>query len=263
MTEEFSTSTPNHANDARENVAAYSIGATDRAESAEVERLLAADPGLKREAAQYAAAATLLNATVPRVQPPAALKDKILTAARTARPATPVLMPKPQAAAPTRTRVRDVLVFLASAAAVLLIGVNVYWMNRVNELEALEAAAEHEREMAVALLTNAESKRIELMDDDGSMRAMIVFAEGHSEALMVTHNLPSLTPGRTYQLWQIDGEGRPVSVGLFNTTADGRLSMIFKPPLSWHSVEALGISVEPEGGSETPTTEPIALATMA
>lgn len=289
MTPDFDPSTPTPPDDPRSDIAAYSIGALEADEAAAVKRLLDADPALKREAEEYAAAASMLTLSVPRMEPPAALKGKIMTAARASRPPVLTVLPKAAAAKPER-RLRDVLAFVASAAAVLLFAFSMYLMNQTTVLREREAqiVADNDRmataiaeitaqptpsatvppvanrgmETAVRLLTAPDAHRMELMGDDGSMKAMLMFAPSHSEALVVTSSLPSLDEGHTYQLWQIDHNGQPVSAGMFATNNNGIMAMIFEPAITWDSVSAVGISVEPAGGSEAPTTTPLAIATM-
>ena len=281
MTPDFDPSTPTPPDDPRCDIAAYSIGALEPDEVAAVKRLLDADPTLKREAEEYAAAASLLTLTVPRMEPPAALKEKIMTAARASRTPTLTVLPKTLPAKPER-RLRDVLAFVASAAAVLLFAFSMYLMNQTNILREREAEmatmvamltaqatptaagppSNPGMETAVRLLTAPDAHQVELMGEDGSMRAMIMFAPSHSEALVVTSNLPSLDEGHTYQLWQIDHDGQPVSAGMFDTNSNGIMAMIFEPVIAWDSVSAVGISIEPMGGSKAPTTTPLAIATM-
>jgi anti-sigma-K factor RskA len=289
MSPDFDSSTPTPPDDLRGEIAAYSIGALEAHEAAAVKRMLDADPALKREAVEYAAAASMLSLTVPRKEPPAALKGKILAAARESRPPMLTVMPKTAPARPER-RLRDVLAFVASAAAVLLFAFSMYLMNQTNVLREREAqiAAENVRmatavaqlsaqptptarsgppsnpgmETAVKLLTAPDTHRVELMGDDGSMKAMVMFAPSHSEALVVTSNLPSLDEEHTYQLWQIGHDGQPISAGMFETNSNGIMAMIFEPVIAWDAVSAVGISVEPIGGSEAPTTTPLAMATM-
>lgn len=289
MTPDFDPSPPTPPNDPRSDIAAYSIGALEADEATVVKRLLDTDPALKREAAEYAAAASLLTLSVPRAEPPAALKGKIMAAARASRPPALTVLPKAAPARPER-RLRDVLAFVASAAAVLLFAFSMYLMNQTNVLRERETqiAAENSTmataiaqltavpmptiapvpsanpgmETAVKLLTAPDSHRMELVGDDGSMKAMVMFAPSHSEALVVTSSLPTLDEGHTYQLWQIDHEGQPVSAGMFETNNNGIMAMIFEPVIEWDSVSAVGISIEPAGGSEAPTTTPLAIAKM-
>ncbi|MFC4427378.1 anti-sigma factor domain-containing protein [Deinococcus navajonensis] len=54
--------------------------------------------------------------------------------------------------------------------------------------------------------------------------------------------------GRTYQLWQV-GAGQPASLGVFG--AEGLLTNNLPPEVT------LAVSVEPQGGSPQPTTQPL------
>ncbi len=252
---------------AREDVEAFSIGATDREESLAVKRLLDSQPELWHEAAEYAASATLLSAAVPRQAPPPALKERIMAAAQATRPAAPTLRALPRASVPAAKAngTKGLLVWVSTAAAVVLLGLNVFWVvqfNQMREAERAAEAADANFDMAVALLTDTSSKRIELMDEEGSMLAMVVWMPDHSEALMVTHALPALGGGQTYQLWVI-GEKGPMSAGVFDTDGDGAHTMMFENPMDWESVGAVGISVEPPGGSDAPTSTPLAVGAMS
>lgn len=77
------------------------------------------------------------------------------------------------------------------------------------------------------------------------------------EGMLSVANLPPLTADQTYQAWLIV-EGTPVSAGTFQVDASGSAS---------HSVsgaqpgafDAVGVSIEPVGGSEQPTPDQIIL----
>lgn len=263
MSSEQTGNSPISQNDPLDDIAAFSIGAADREESLAVKRLLAETPALQREAAEYAAAASLLNAVVPKYAAPPELKGRIMAAAH----ASPKIVPFALAVTPVATSVRTsraIFVWLAAAAALVLFALNVFWLvqvSRMRESQELAVVASASFDMAVALLTDSESKRIELMDEAGEMRAMVVWMPDHDEALMVTHSLPALSDDTTYQLWII-GEKGPMSAGVFDTDADGVYSMMFSSPMDWEAVGSVGISVEPSGGSPLPTTTPLAFGTM-
>jgi anti-sigma-K factor RskA len=64
-------------------------------------------------------------------------------------------------------------------------------------------------------------------------------------------DLDSPPEGHTYQAWQIV-DGAPVSVGVLDTHAG---QVAFTADLA--AASAIALSVEPLGGSQTPTTTPI------
>ena len=80
-------------------------------------------------------------------------------------------------------------------------------------------------------------------------------------AVLVISGLSKLQPGKTYQVWLIDGIG-PKSAGLLAVDANGQGLLIVTSELSIGSFQALGISVEPNGGSEQPTGEIVVLSDL-
>jgi len=78
-------------------------------------------------------------------------------------------------------------------------------------------------------------------------------------AVLVISGLAKLQPGKTYQVWLIDGGG-PKSAGLLAVDANGQGVLIVTSELSIGSFQALGISVEPNGGSKQPTGDIVVLS---
>ena len=66
---------------------------------------------------------------------------------------------------------------------------------------------------------------------------------------------------RVYQVWLVRGHGKPTSAGLFRVPASGQAT--FAIPESMKGVDQVMVSVEPGGGSDQPTTQPIAAASLA
>jgi hypothetical protein len=65
-------------------------------------------------------------------------------------------------------------------------------------------------------------------------------------------NMPGLEPGTTYQLWYItDSPSAPVPGGTFPVDANGQGFMLI--PADVDGVTSIAISLEPEGGSASPT----------
>jgi hypothetical protein len=70
---------------------------------------------------------------------------------------------------------------------------------------------------------------------------------------MVTHDLPQVKAGRTYQLWLVTAKAEKISAGTFNTDARGRAVVQATYPLAESDLAAIAITEEPEGGSAQPT----------
>jgi hypothetical protein len=70
--------------------------------------------------------------------------------------------------------------------------------------------------------------------------------------VLMAANLPSLPPGRTYQLWFVTADAK-VSVGLLKPDASGRVDAIVTSATNLPSPAAVAVTQEPEGGVPQPT----------
>ncbi|HEY9412039.1 MAG TPA: anti-sigma factor [Jiangellaceae bacterium] len=89
--------------------------------------------------------------------------------------------------------------------------------------------------------------------DDGS-NGTVLMARSIDTAVLIADGMNPAPDAHTYQLWFIeDGDMR--SAGILGSDDDGRLG-----PFTAHGLDdagQLGITVEPAGGSEQPTTDPV------
>lgn len=76
-------------------------------------------------------------------------------------------------------------------------------------------------------------------------------------AFAATGTAPELDAGLAYQLWVVREDG---TIGAGPTFEDGNFTAAHRQQLD--GVSAIAVSVEPEGGSEQPTTDPIAAAEL-
>lgn len=263
---------------------AYSIGATDAEETALVERLLKVCPEAAAELESYASLAQAMHYTAPRVQPPASLHDKLMAAAaasakpaaRAEPPASPAVtsvsipaISTPARAEAPRPRLLNLNRYLAGAAAVaaaLLIISNLYWVNQVSSLQQQQrdtVALMRSQQDALASLGTGSSDRVQLVStSEGqaeTVLATMLWSGQTSTALLISENLPALSADRTYQLWGIQGE-TPVSVGVFQVDAQGVGVLVFNAEQPVTDYDLVAITDEPAGGSEQPTTTPLAAA---
>jgi anti-sigma-K factor RskA len=77
---------------------------------------------------------------------------------------------------------------------------------------------------------------------------------------LVTANLPRLDPGRVLQMWVIPKDGAPRPAGLFRPNRSGVAVNFLPGPINLALTGAIAVSVEPESGSDAPTTQPIIVA---
>jgi len=93
-----------------------------------------------------------------------------------------------------------------------------------------------------------------LVDADGQRVGTVVYFGGEDRAAVFIDNLPDAGQGRAYQMWSIEG-GEPVSLAVMDEGTHGRqVSVVNVDPVQ---SDALAITIEPAGGSEQPTSEPV------
>lgn len=93
---------------------------------------------------------------------------------------------------------------------------------------------------------------------DQSHTATVLWNQQHHEGVLYTNVLPELGAEQAYQLWLINDSG-PISAGVFQPGQDDDSFYTFESAEGLSAFNAIAISVEPAGGSETPTSDPIAV----
>ncbi|GAA1525491.1 anti-sigma-K factor RskA [Agromyces terreus] len=239
---------------------AYALDALDEFERARFERALAASPELQAEVDSFRAIASGFGEAVEPVAPPASLKAGLfdrLDAAPQERPAESERADasKPASPAPVadlgerRSRRRLAVVLSSAAAAVVLLAVVVVGANWFgpNGWGA-------QREMT-ALAAASDAQQITAPVTGGGEVTLVTSVEQGRSAILAD-GLDELGDEHTYELWYIDEAGA-VSAGTFDVANDGETWRILEGEFAPGT--AVGITVEPAGGSDQPTTDPVAV----
>jgi anti-sigma-K factor RskA len=84
-----------------------------------------------------------------------------------------------------------------------------------------------------------------------------IYVRDCSRLIFMANNMPALPPHKAYELWLIPMSGAPIPAGMFRPDAHGS-AMVMNPPLP-QGVEAktFAVTIEPEGGSSAPSTQPL------
>jgi anti-sigma-K factor RskA len=115
-----------------------------------------------------------------------------------------------------------------------------------------------EREQIVAILNNPAAVRVAFnVQPGGSGKVSFVMVRNSTRAVLEAEQLPTLPPDKQYQLWLIDAQ-QPHGSAVFSADQQARQLLITMPDTP-DSYQKLGITVEPRGGSQKPTTTPIFL----
>ena len=210
---------------------AYALDALDEHERVEYEAHLATCDQCREELTSLQETAASLAFVVAAPAPPPALRERVLEAARDERSNVVVLRPR---------RVTYALGAVAAAAAALAVGVGIW---------AAQLAGDLDRERAVAaILADPDARTVPLQGANGRI---VVTETG--EAALIVAGLPAAPEGKTYEAWVIEGE-TPRPAGLFDGEAERDVFLLSRPvpPRA-----AVAVTIEPAGGSESPTSTPI------
>jgi len=184
-------------------------------------------------------------------EPPAELRDRVLTAAARTRQLPPEVRTH---ARPRRARgsvpwvpwLSGVVATASIVVAVLFGFAQAHTRDELNQVKA--------ENQAISLLLSApEAKLLTHEITNGGVATVVLAADRH-ELAVVTTGLPALPAGKVYQLWLI-GKPKTVSAGLLPAAKNGQTPAVLATGVV--KGDTLGLTVEPAGGSAQPTTTPI------
>jgi anti-sigma-K factor RskA len=245
-------------------IPAYVLGATDPEETRFVERHLQDCPDALADLRAYSDLQDAMLMASPTVNTPAALVSAVQQRIREeSNIRTPVIMPRTSARS-GGGRTTWWITGVAAALALLLI-TNLYWMNNNNHMmqEAAKAQSlQNERNVAIAALTAGDTQITQLSDPHhGNMSGAIVWSSEKQMAMVSVANLPQTPVEQEYQLWFMAGN-EEVSMGTFRVQDDGMGLMIFDLDHPVEDFDAIGVTLEPAGGSSEPTSPPLLMGKM-
>ena len=178
----------------------------------------------------------------------------------TAVPAgTPDIAPPSAAGGPATERAqrrwfqRPAGFLVAAAAAVALFVGGTFAGQAIYGGPSADQFAQQQAASLAEINAAADTQRASTETVDGQKTTLVWSGELGLSAIIVD-DLPALASDQDYQLWYI-GEGGPVPAGTFDSTGSGTVFRVLDGTMS--AGDAVGVTVEPTGGSDKPTTDPI------
>ena len=237
---------------------AYALDALDDAERERFERHLQRCPACADDVRRMTSTATAMAMAVA-AEPPPGLKERVLAAAAT----TPQLPPLAPAAAARRRHGRRLarsdwfprlalgLAAAGVAAAVALAVVTVSTQNRLNTVQA--------QNQQITAVLSAPDAQIATGTSSTGGTATVVLSYAEQKMIFTSSGLPALPNAKVYELWLLStGSARPA--GLLPRPTDGKTTPVLAAGLT--SADKVGVTVEPAGGTSSPTTTPILVMTL-
>jgi anti-sigma-K factor RskA len=226
---------------------AYVLGALPEQERRELEEYLAAHPERQAEIDELGNVASLLALSPPEQEPSPELRRSIMAVVEAQRP-------------PARTRswlagVKELLSvrnLALGAAALLVIGLfswNMLLQGQVKDLQGQVASLQDSQQSRmVALAGTGAAQRAE---------AEVILLKDH-KAVLMAEDMPRVPENKTYQIWVIEDDV-PQPSGLFEADGDTVAAVVEKP---LDEDDVIAITIEPNGGSQQPTTDPMLTAKL-
>jgi anti-sigma-K factor RskA len=242
----------------------YALDAVSDAERDAIEAYVNAAPEAERQSFYERvrqARETLATTFTAEEEPPAGLFDRIVAqlparSADVSAPAAPAALPPvaDQLSAARERRdirrrsagMRNWLIGVAAAAVIALggVGVGAYVANQNDPLTQV---------------LQAQDVRQATVEVRGGGTAIVSIAPSKDALVVRMKDVPPPPEGKVYQMWLIPKDGTsPVSQGLMDAEALSKPAVV----KGIHSAAALGITVEPAGGSTAPTLPTVAAATL-
>lgn len=223
---------------------AYAMDALDDLERARFEQHLSECEDCRAEVAELRETAALLATTVA-TPAPASLRGSVLVGISQVRPLPPEVLPP---AAGSADRGRRWMPFLVAAALALVVGVGA-------AVTRPWASDDEPRLTAAERVLQAPDAEEVFVDLDEAGRATVVRSKAMDKAVIVTEDMVAAPDGKDYELWFQTPDEDMVPAGLMPDDPDQ--TVVLDGPAA--EAIAVGITVEPDGGSEEPTSDPIAL----
>jgi anti-sigma-K factor RskA len=142
----------------------------------------------------------------------------------------------------------------AGVLAIAVIGLGFAVASLGERLGQMEATAGQLTDVLTAV--DAETVAV---DVDGTV-VRIVMSPRRGEALVLVDGMAPAPDEHDYELWLIHDEVR-VPAGVFDVDDRGRATRVVTGDMA--TVTAIGVTVEPAGGSPQPTSDPVMLVEMA
>jgi anti-sigma-K factor RskA len=228
---------------------AYALDAIEAgAERDRFTRHLSRCPSCASEVRGFGEVTTAL-AFATATEAPAGLRDRVLAAV----PHTRQLPPEARThARPRRARSLPWVPWLSGAIATAAIAVAVFFGLAQSHTQAELNQARAENAAISLLLSQPNAQLLTHVVTHGGVATVVLAADRH-ELAVVTTGLPALPSGQVYQLWLI---GKKItSAGLLPPAKNGQTPAVLATGVV--KGDALGLTVEPAGGSAQPTTTPI------
>ena len=247
-----------------EDLALYALGTLEGNEQAELEKHLKDCADCRHELEQLRGDAALLALSASGPAPPQRARGRLMNAV-TREPRISLEQPSTR-----RISWWSQMGWVAAAAAIVIAAV--LWRtdaslsrrmaNLQKEFNEQQTKLQWAQEVE-ATLTATDALRVTIVPPRvaAQPQGRTIYVPSRSSLIFLANNMPALPARRAYELWIIPTSGSPIPAGVFKPDAHGDATVVnTRLPIAIEA-KTFAITVEPESGSQFPTSRPIMLGT--
>ena len=254
----------------------YALGTLSDAERSQVEAYVHSDPGARQRLDEMIRTVSLVPQAITPMKPSAELKAKLMERVRAdararSESASEVASRRPGTAVNARRSSSGPRWAYAFAVASLLLAVGIgTWglgvrseiIRLQSQVSVLEQEVQTQRTVLAQLsLPQAHAFAISGTDHQPQAQGQLIADASTGSGVLVVSGLKPLTTGQTYEFWLIN-DATAVPAGLFKVNEQGQGVLQITQKFTSNSYNAIGVSIEPAGGSKAPTGDIVMLGKL-
>jgi anti-sigma-K factor RskA len=247
-----------------EDLALYALGTLEGNEQVELEKHLKDCADCRHELEQLRSDAALLALSVSGSAPPERARGRLMNAV-TREPRISLEQPSTR-----RISLWPQMGWVAAAGAIVIAAI--LWRTDASlrsrmatlQKEFNEQQTQLQRAQEVtATLTATDALRVTIVGPRAAAQAQgrAIYVPSRSSLIFLANNMPALPARQAYELWLIPKSGSPIPAGVFKPDAEGNATVVNSRLPKGVETKTFAITVEPEDGSQLPTSTPIMLGT--
>jgi anti-sigma-K factor RskA len=227
---------------------AFVLGALPEEERREFEEYLAAHPERQAEIDELGTVAGLLALSPQEQEPSPELRRSIMDVVE-----AEAERPRAQSGLERMREFLSIRNLALGAAALLVIGLFSWNMVLQGEMRDLQSRIQD-------MQASEEDSRMVALEGSGAARQArveVMILEDH-RAVLMADDMPPVPEDKTFQIWVIENDV-PRPSGIFEVGED-HVAVVVENRVD--GADAIAVTVEPEGGSPQPTTDPMLVARL-
>jgi hypothetical protein len=139
-----------------------------------------------------------------------------------------------------------------------LIGLNIFSVFQIRELRREQAALTERlsaEQAAIGMLAYPNTQIHMIVPDVQNLTGSVLVDKDRPVAVLFLWNLPQLDAAESYQIWLINAQGDRISSGFILPAEGAYTTALIQSAVPLGEFIAIGVTIEPAGGSEQPTGE--------